>query len=93
MATLITPEGKISTITPKNGLAFTTDELHSLVDGYLECVYLSNGRLMWIDEEGKLKDKRPNMVATFIALDVLMPGDVIVGNAVITTLSEAGEET
>jgi len=93
MATLITPSGKIIAVTPKDSTtSFTANEIHTLVDGDLECVRLRDGRLMWIDEEGKLKRKQPNMVATFMALDVLQRGDVIVGNAVITTLAEAGEE-
>ncbi len=91
MATLITPSGKVEAITPRNGATFSADEMHELVDGYLECLRLRDGRIMWFDEEGKLKRKPPNMVATFIALDVLQRGDVIVGNAVITTLAEAGK--
>ncbi|MGB8344715.1 MAG: DUF3846 domain-containing protein, partial [Ktedonobacteraceae bacterium] len=63
-----------------------------LVDGYLECVYLRDGRIMWINEEGKLQGLQPNMIATFLALKVLQRGDLIVGNAVITSLAEAGEE-
>jgi len=92
MAILISPTGKMSKISPQNGTVFTSDELHTLVDGYLECVYLPDGRLMWINEEGKLKGKQPNMVATFLALKVLQHGDLIVGPAVITTLREIGEE-
>lgn len=91
MATLLTPSGKIEAITPNNGVSFWGDELYRLVGGYLECIRLPDGRIMWFDEEGKLKGKPPNMVATFMALDVLPIGDVIVGNVVITTLAEAGE--
>jgi hypothetical protein len=92
MATLIHPSGKIEAIMPTNGNAFTANELHTLVDGYLECLALPDGRLMWLDEEGKLKGKLPNLVATFMALEVLQHGDVIVGDAVITTHAEAGED-
>ena len=92
MATLIAPAGKITAVTPKDGTAFTANEIHTLVDGDLECVRLRDGRLMWIDEEGKLKRKQPNMVATFLALDVLQHGDLIVGPAVITALAEVDEE-
>ena len=93
MATLITPSGKITAVTPKDGTtSFTANEIHAIVDASLVCVRLRDGRIMWIDEEGKLAGKQPNIVATFLALDVLQCGDVIVGNAVITTLAEAGEE-
>jgi hypothetical protein len=92
MATLITPSGKLEAITPTNGVTFTGDELHDLVDGFLECVYLSDSLILWIDEEGKLHGKQPNMVATLLALDVLQHDDVIVGTAVLTTRIEAGED-
>ena len=92
LATLIYPTGKITAVTRDNGTAFTATEIHALVDASLVCVCLRDGRIMWIDDEGKLKGKQPNMGATFLALDVLQSGDVIVGNAVITTLAEAGEE-
>lgn len=92
MATLITPTGNITTVTPTNGVSFSANEIHELVDGSLECVRLRDGRLMWVDEEGKVKGKPANLVATMLALDILQRGDVIVGNAVITTLAEAGEE-
>jgi hypothetical protein len=92
MATLIHPSGKIEAITPTNGTPFTAHEIHTLVDGLLECLALPDGRLMWIDEEGKLKRKLTNVVATLMALDVLLHGDVIVGDAVITTRAEAGED-
>jgi hypothetical protein len=91
MAIRITPVGAITTVTPNNGNVFTANDIHTLVDGLLECLVLPDGRLMWIDEEGKLKGKLPNLVATFMALTVLQQGDVIVGDAVITTRAEAGE--
>ena len=64
MATLITPSGKITAVTPKDGTtSFTANEIHALVDGDLECVRLRDGRIMWIDEEGKARSgKQPNMV-------------------------------
>lgn len=92
MATFITPAGEIRKISPQNGTTFTADELHALVEGYLECVYLPDGRIMWINEEGKLQGLPLNMVATFLALDALQRGDVIVGNAVITSTVEVGED-
>lgn len=91
MAILLTPSGTVKAIIPTNGVNFSGDELHRLVDGYLECLRLRDGRLMWFDDEGKVKGKPVNLVATLLALAVLQRGDVIVGNAVITTLAEAGE--
>lgn len=91
MAIRITPSGKIEAITPTNGTAFSASEIYEQVGGYLECLRLRDGRIMWFDEEGKLKGKPANMVATFLILDVLSRGDLIVGTAVLTSLAEAGE--
>ena len=51
------------------------DVLQQLVDGYIETHTLTDGLVMIVDEEGKLKNKRPNFRVA--ALD-----DTIVGNAI-----------
>lgn len=91
MATRITPSGKIEVITPTNSTTFSASEMHELVGGYLECLRLRDGRIMWFDEGGKLKGKPANMLATLLALNALPPGDLIVGTVVLTSLAEAGE--
>ncbi len=92
MALLITPSGSVREIHPEYGAAcFTTSELHELVDGWLECVHLPDGRLMWINEEGKLRGLPSNSLATLLARSVLRPYDYIAGPAVVTTRQEAGE--
>lgn len=92
MALLISPAGSVREIHPANGAAsFTAEEMHRLVEGWLECVYLPDGRLMWINEEGKLRGLPPNALATLLARAVLQPHDYITGPAVVTTRQEAGE--
>jgi hypothetical protein len=92
MALLITPNGSVSEIHPAYGAAsFTTSELHALVGGWLECVHLPDGRLMWVNEEGKLRGLPSNALATLLARAVLQPSDYIAGTAVVTTRQEAGE--
>jgi len=92
MALLMAPSGSVREIHPEYGAAcFTTSELHELVDGWLECVYLPDGRLMWINEEGKLRGLPSNPLATLLARSVLQPYDYIAGPAVVTTWQEAGE--
>jgi len=91
MAILLTPDGKTHNISPKNGATFTADEIRELVGGWLECVRLRHGRLMWINDEGKLRKLPHNPLATILARSALSPGDSIVGPAVVMTLQEAGE--
>jgi len=92
MALLITPTGIVTEIQPAYGAAcFTTSELRELVEGWLECVHLPGGRLMWVNEEGKLRGLPSNALATLLARAVLGPHDYIAGPAVVTTRQEAGE--
>ena len=90
MATLITIDGAESTITPANPTeGFTLTELYAAIGAdIIEVVYLDDGRLMVIDEEGKLNGKQPNRLASEIAESVLQSNDYIVGNAVIASTQE-----
>jgi hypothetical protein len=89
MATLLTPDGSISEVTAR-GQSFTLDEMHSLLScSLIQAVFLRDGRIMWIDEEGKCKPHRINPSAT----DLLhqaggMPDDYIAGAALITKRCE-----
>lgn len=63
----------------------TLEELQKAVDGYIEMVTLNDGRVMIINEEGKLKGLELNPVAT----EMFAPGyDVIVGNAIVMKREE-----
>lgn len=62
---------------------FTLDELQKLVGGNIEVVDLRDGRLMVIDEKGKLKSKPVNKAASKIALGIIHDWDQIVGDAVV----------
>jgi len=102
MATLIPVDGPPQFITPKNGRSFTSEELHTLVGGYIEIVrtrYALTGvpdddLLMVINEDGKGLQLPVNRFASEMAmlgyLDV-QQGDVINGNAVVCTRDELGE--
>ena len=82
MAHLITPDGVSKRITPKNGKHFTLEELQELVGGLIEVVGTPDPRrIMVINEEGKLMDLAPNLVATAL----FGFRDTIVGNAVTGT--------
>ena len=85
MAQIIKVNGNIVEIEPKNGKDFKLDELQKIVGGYIEIVYLLGGKIMVVDEEGKLKGYPMNPKATevfqnsckYFSLDVIV-GDVLV---------------
>jgi hypothetical protein len=66
MAQIIKSNGQTTEVAPKNGTDFSLEELKAIVDGWIEIVNLRDGRLLCLDEEGKLKGKERNHVATDI---------------------------
>ena len=72
------------------GSWFSLDEMYSLLDcSRLEAVYLQDGRIMWIDEEGKLKPHQVNIQATLLLQKAGgIPGDYVAGIALITGKNE-----
>lgn len=71
MAEIIKMTGEITSVVPesKNG-KFTLSELQGAVGGYIELVHLADGRLMVVNEEGKLMDLSLNMKATTLVARV-----------------------
>src|SRR5260221_6572894 len=92
MALLIAPSGSVRQVFPTQGPCFTTEELGALVEGWLGCVRLPHGRLMWINEEGKQHGLPSNPLATILAKSRLQPGDYIAAPAVVITPRGAGGE-
>jgi hypothetical protein len=86
MATLFKTDGTQTEVSPKNGRKFTLEELQGYVEGFIEVVRTHDGRLMVIDEEGKLKGKPYNRGATH--LYECGSRDPIVGDAIIGTRKE-----
>jgi hypothetical protein len=85
MATLYEPSGRDSQHTPRDGRKFSLDELQALVGGYIEMVRIpgdAGKRVLFVDEEGRLKGLKPNVRASHIA------GQLIVGNAVLCSPKE-----
>lgn len=60
------------------------DALQKEVGGYIEAVHLTPDFTLWINEDGKGLELPYNPRATFLATDVLRPGDYIAGDAVLT---------
>lgn len=82
MATIYKAHGEvIDNYQPRNGSDFQLDELQAVVSGYIEVVYLQDGRLMVVNEEGKLNGLAINWNATSLVggRDIIV-GDVLVCN-------------
>ena len=69
--------------TPKNGKTFELEELQGIVDGNFEIVRLKDGRIIIVDEDGKLKNKAVNIPATNILRRDHYTTDYIVGTAIV----------
>ena len=63
MSDVMVKRGCILPIKPMNGRCYTLLELQQLVDGNIELVDLGKKYLV-LDEEGKLKGKEVNLIAT-----------------------------
>lgn len=84
MATLYKLDGAIEEVAPENGTDFQLEELHEMLEcRTIEVVYLRDGNLIIIDEEGKMFDKPVNVPATNRVLHDLLPGDYIAGNMLL----------
>jgi|SRR5215471_21575236 len=91
MATIVKTDGTQHETTPKNGKAFTLDEVHDVVGGYFETVNSIDGRLMLLNEDGKRLELPTNMIATMLSSGLRSPHDVIVGDVLLCTREELGE--
>lgn len=82
MAKLLKTDGTSIEITPANGTDFSFAECYPLLDcSTIQIVETSDGRILLIDEEGKLADKPVNGPAT--ALYIFGSQDPIVGHAIV----------
>jgi hypothetical protein len=64
------------------------ENLQAYVGGYIEAIRLGEDMVIWINEEGKLQELEPNFSLTN---KEGVPYDLVVGNALITSVSKAGE--
>jgi hypothetical protein len=83
MAQILRANGTRGTIEPHNGTDFTLDEVRAIVGGRVELISLYDGRIMLINEEGKLHDLPLNVEATRLFLVERGGDDVIVGDALV----------
>jgi len=82
MATIYKTNGEVIETTPKNGRDFSLEEMQEIVGGFIEIVYLDNGQLMIVNEEGKINGLPLNENASMLVgyTDLIM-GDVLVCDA------------
>ena len=78
---LITTTGGMKPVSPMNGEKYTSIELKHYVGGNIECVVMG-AKMLIIDEEGKLKGKPVNRIATGWYLQA-GNHDYIVGDAML----------
>lgn len=68
---------KAKRVEPAQPPYFSLEEVQKAVGGYIEMVRLPHNNIMFVDEEGVLKNKPLNVAATQIA------GQMIVGDAFV----------
>jgi hypothetical protein len=83
---LIRTNGVIEEVQPKNGKHFSLEEMQNFVGGYIEAAPTKDGRLLIVNEDGKMKKLPPNETAT--KLYQWGAYDGIVGDALIVTRKE-----
>ena len=94
-AKLITADGKITEVTPKNGEYFKLDELQAFVGGYIEVLHppSKTGAMLIVNEEGKLRGLPHNEIATQMWQQFAHPesermDDPVVGNVLLCHRSQ-----
>lgn len=80
MAQLIKADGTVQEITPKSGKKFSLEELQKFVGGYIQVFNIGKGKIIIMDEEGKMKNRPVNQKATKI---LGLQGTCIVGDVVV----------
>jgi len=89
MAVIIRATGEYEDIEGKGeNNTLTYSQMVEAVGGYIETVPTNDGKVMILDEEGKLKSKPLNIKATKMVEGVIMADDVIVGDVIVCENSE-----
>ena len=83
MAKIYKANGEVIESTPRNGKDYQLEELNAIVSGYIEVVYLPDGRLLVCNEDGKHKRLAINWEATRIFQSFFGASDIIVGDVLI----------
>ena len=93
MATLIRADGRVETVVPAaSATAFTLPFLQETVGGYIESIGTPDGRVMILNEDGKRLQLPYNARATTLMVSRLRFDDYIVGDVLICSRTELGED-
>lgn len=87
----IPARGAIIPVRPADKKKFTLEELRRFVGGDIEMACtLSDGRVLWCNEHGKLHETaiNVNVIATLLFQAIHGPVDVIVGDCLLTVPEE-----
>lgn len=76
-------DGDVERVCPENDTDYQLNELQRFVGGYVEFCYGDDGRMLVVDEEGKLKGKQINERATQWYRTHVYRNDYIVGDALL----------
>lgn len=90
MALIYRASGDVENVEPKNGTDFQLEELKAIVGGWIEIKFLSDdkGRVMVLNEEGKLRNLPYNERATMLYRKFVYEHDFIVGDVLICDKSQ-----
>ncbi len=89
MGKLIKVNGEEQDVAPANGSDFKLKELYDLLNcDLIEVIRTPDNKLMIIDEEGKLTNKKPNRKATELMEGAIFASDWIAGDALIINDNE-----
>jgi hypothetical protein len=84
MAEFIKPDGTKTIVESP-----TYEQMSEFIGGYLERVGLSDGRGIYLDEDGKSKGLPRNDYGTFLGtLAGIAPSDFVVGNVIVRSVEE-----
>ncbi len=94
MARWIQTDGTDTMVAPANGGAFILQEMNIFVGGYLEAIKLTDTLVMYINEDGIRLHLPMNIIATRVlrANCVEHMNTIIVGNVLIASMKETGDE-
>ena len=70
----------VKEVQPKNGEKISLEEAQDVVGGYVELVHLDDNNILLCDEEGLLKHKHINTLATIQANGLGWKGSYLVGS-------------
>lgn len=85
MALILKADGTRKKVQPINGNDFELEELQSFVGGIIDIINLNNGKILVINDEGKLCGLQPNLNATIVAWmqEVIPQNDYIAGDVLL----------